>query len=293
MHRAYNLAIKRNVSNDIFLNGAAGEEELRALQAGEDERARLAARTRGGLLTLGVETATEKRSAAVARGVELLAERLSELREGGTASSVLEEIDRALADARVRLEEIELFAVARGPGSFTGLRSGLATLKALAMTLGRPLVGVPTLHALAHAARPAERLVALIPAGRGEVFAQLLGVEEAGVVRELSGPSHVAPARLLESLEGLGGGVKWVGGGAFKYVELIREAASASGLKLVETADSAASPARDEWLLAHTHAGLAVDVASLGQSNYLGGGAGVADEVRALYVRPSDAEIKG
>jgi tRNA threonylcarbamoyladenosine biosynthesis protein TsaB len=293
VHRAYNLAIKRNVSNDIFLNGAAGEEELRARRTGEDERARLAARARGGLLTLGVETATEKRSAAVARGVELLAERLCELREGGTAAGVLEEIDRALADARVRLEEVELFAVAKGPGSFTGLRSGLATLKALAVTLGRPLVGVPTLHALAHAARPAERLVALIPAGRGEVFAQLLGVEEAGVVRELSGPSHVAPARLLESLKGLGGGVKWAGGGAFKYAELIREAAEASGLKFVEAADFAASPARDEWLLARTHAGLAADVASLGQSKYLGGGAGVADEVRALYVRPSDAEIKG
>jgi len=104
VHRAYNLAIKRNVSNDIFLNGAAGEEELRARQTVEDERARLAARKRGALLTLGVETATEKRSAAVARGVELLAERLCELREGGTAASVLEEIDRALADARVRLE---------------------------------------------------------------------------------------------------------------------------------------------------------------------------------------------
>lgn len=281
------------MSNDIFLNGAAGEEDLRARQAGEDERAPQATRTRLDLLTLSVETATEKRSAAVARGVELLAEHVSELREGGAAAGVLEEIDRALSDARVRLEEVELFAAATGPGSFTGLRSGLATLKALAVTLGRPLVGVPTLHALAHAARPAERLVALIPAGRGEVFAQLLSVNEAGVVKELSGPSHVAPARLLESLKELGGGVKWAGGGALKCAELIREAAKASGLRFVDADDSAASPARDTWLLAQTHAGLAADVASLGQLEYSGGGACAADEVRALYVRPSDAEIKG
>lgn len=291
MHRAYNLATKRDVSNDIFLKEAAGEEESRAGRAGEGERARAAAQSRGGLLTLSVETATEKRSAAVVRGAELLAERVSELREGVAAAGVLEEIDRALAEARVRLEEVELFAAAVGPGSFTGLRSGLATLKALAVTLGKPLVGVPTLHALAHAARPAERLVALIPAGRGEVFAQLLSVGGEGFVEELSAPSHVAPARLLENPKGLGGGMKWAGGGAFKYAELIGEAARGAGLKFREAGDAGDTAAGDEWLLAGIHPGLAADVAALGQRKFLREGAGGADDLRALYVRPSDAEI--
>jgi tRNA threonylcarbamoyladenosine biosynthesis protein TsaB len=238
-----------------------------------------------------VETATEERSVAVARGARLLALRTCEPR--GAGAGVLEEVDRALAQARVPLEEVELFAAAKGPGSFTGLRSGLATLKALAATLGRPLVGVPTLHALAHAARPAPRVVALIPAGRGEVFAQLLGVDEAGAVEEQGGPVHVPPARLLEGLKGLGGGLKWVGGGAFKYLGLIRGAAESAGLRFSEAADAAASPAGDEWVLAPTHAGLAADVASLGQSIYEGGGASGAGDLRALYVRPSDAELKG
>ena len=210
-HRAYNLATKRDVSNDIFLKNPAGEGGAGAPRGG---------RTRGGLLTLGVETATEERSVAVARGARLLALRTCEPRGAGAGAGVLEDVDRALASARVRLEEVELFAAAKGPGSFTGLRSGLATLKALAATLRRPVVGVPTLHALAHAARPAPRLVALIPAGRGEVFAQLLGVDEAGVVEELCGPEHVPPARLLERLRGFGGGLKWVGGGALKYLEV-------------------------------------------------------------------------
>lgn len=288
MHRAYNLAIKRDVSNDSFLKETAGEDESRARRAEEAGRE---AQSRAGLLTLSVETATEKRSTAVVRGGELLAERLSELREGVAAAGVLEEIDRALAEARVRLEEVELFAAAVGPGSFTGLRSGLATLKALAVTLGRPLVGVPTLHALAHAARPAVRLVALIPAGRGEVYAQLLSVREDGVVEELSGPTHAAPARLVENLRGLGGGVKWVGGGAFKYADLIVEAARSSGLKFRDADDAGDTPAGDEWLLARTHEGLAADVAALGQRKFLREGAGGADDLRALYVRPSDAEI--
>lgn len=291
VHRAYNLATKRDVSNDIFLKEAAGEAESRARRAEEGEGARRAAQARGRLLTLSVETATLKRSAAVVRGTELLAVRVSDLREGVAAAGVLEEIDRALAEARVRLEEVELFAAAVGPGSFTGLRSGLATLKALAVTLGRPLVGVPTLHALAHAARPSERVAALIPAGRGEVFAQLLSAGVDGVVEELSGPSHVAPTRLVENLKGLGGGVKWVGGGASKYAGLIREAAEASGLKFINDGDAGASPAGDEWLLARTHAGLAADVAALGQWKFLREGAGRADDLRALYVRPSDAEI--
>ena len=150
---------------------------------------------------------------------------------------------------------------------------------------------MPTLHALAHAARPAERLVALIPAGRGEVFAQVLGVSGEGVVTESCGPAHVAPARLLEKVRRLGGGIKWAGGGAFKYVGLIREAAEASGLKLSEAADSAATPSGDEWVLAPLREALAADVASLGQVAYKGGGAAGADDIKALYVRPSDAEL--
>jgi hypothetical protein len=54
------------------------------------------------------------------------------------------------------------------------------------------------------------------------------------------------------------------------------------------------SPARDEWVLVQTIDALAADVASLGQLSYVGGGrAARADDVKALYVRPSDAELKG
>src|ERR1051325_4401729 len=118
------------------------------------------------MLTLSVETATERRSVAVLRGAQVLSICERELRDGGGAA-VLSDIDRALADASVKVRDVELFAAAPGPGSFTGLRAGLATVKALAATLGRPVIGVPTLQALAHASRPARSLCALLPAGRG------------------------------------------------------------------------------------------------------------------------------
>ena len=58
-------------------------------------------------------------------------------------------IDRVLYDARMTIPEVEGLAVSIGPGSFTGLRIGLSTVKGLALATGKPVVGVPTLHALA------------------------------------------------------------------------------------------------------------------------------------------------
>ncbi|HEX8560507.1 MAG TPA: tRNA (adenosine(37)-N6)-threonylcarbamoyltransferase complex dimerization subunit type 1 TsaB [Pyrinomonadaceae bacterium] len=245
-----------------------------------------------GLLTLGVDTSTERRSVVLLRGGRVLAGSESELREGGSAG-LLADVDRALRSAGVGLGEVGLFAAAVGPGSFTGLRSGLATVKGLALTLSRPAVGVPTLHAVAYLARPARRLVALIPAGRGEVFAQMLAVSGDGLVEELEAPEHLPPARLLEKVSRLGGGVKWAGGGASKSGGLIRGAAEAAGLRFAEAAAAGADAGAGEWLLARDAGALAWGVAELARARFGGGGAWGADALGAIYVRPSDAELKG
>ena len=244
-----------------------------------------------GLLTLGVDTSTERRSVVLTRGGRVLSGSEGGLREGGSAH-LLVDIDRVLRSASVGLKEVGLFAAAVGPGSFTGLRSGLATLKGLALTSGRPAVGVQTLHAVAYGARPARRLVALIPAGRGEVFAQLLSVSAEGEVAELEGPTHLPPARLVERVRGLGGGFKWVGGGAFKYLELIRGGAAAAGLDFVELSGGVDAP-EGAWVLARGEAALARGVAELALRRYDAGGEWGADSLGAVYVRPSDAELKG
>jgi len=253
---------------------------------------------REGFLTLGLDTATEKRSVAVFRGARQCSVCVSDSSDGGSAN-VLGDIERALEESSAGLEEFELFAAASGPGSFTGLRAGLATLKGLAATLDKPVVGVETLHAVAHAARPAERLVALIPAGRGEVFAQLLSVSREGEVTELEDPSHVPPARMVERIARLGGGVKWAGGGAYKFVELIRGGAASSGIRFVAApgANEVASgtneeAAEDEWVVAPLVEALAPSVVVLARRKFLRGEASSAESLRAIYVRPSDAELK-
>jgi tRNA threonylcarbamoyl adenosine modification protein YeaZ len=244
-----------------------------------------------GLLTLGVDTSTEKRSVALMRGARLLSMRVSELREGGSAGLLLD-IDRALESASVGLREIELFAAASGPGSFTGLRSGLATVKGLALTLGRHAVGVPTLHAIAHAARPARRLLALLPAGRGEVFAQLLGVDAGGHVSEYESPGHLSPKRLVERMARLGVGLKWAGGGALKFQELIGEAAKSAGIDFVVSEETGEECADDVWRLWRGEEALAKSVAELARSMYVEASEPSAGGLRAIYVRPSDAELK-
>ena len=103
------------------------------------------------------------------------------------AAMLLAQIDALLEAAAAELREVELFTATVGPGSFTGLRTGLATVKAFAATLARPVVGVPTLHAVARTAGPAPRILASLPAGRGEVFAQFLRVAGDGDVEELGG----------------------------------------------------------------------------------------------------------
>ncbi|MET0648901.1 MAG: tRNA (adenosine(37)-N6)-threonylcarbamoyltransferase complex dimerization subunit type 1 TsaB [Pyrinomonadaceae bacterium] len=241
------------------------------------------------LLTLGVDTSTERRSVALVREGRVLAESSSGLREGGSAN-LLADIDRALGSAGIKLSEVGLYAAAVGPGSFTGLRSGLATIKGLALTTGKPAVGVQTLHALAYCVRPAPRVVALIPAGRGEVFAQLLSVSAEGVVTELEEPTHMPPAQLSERMATLGGGLKWTGGGALKFLELIREQASAAGIEF-EGPGASGVAEKDGWVVSHAEEALAKSIAEMALSAHASGAG--AEGLTAVYVRPSDAELKG
>jgi tRNA threonylcarbamoyl adenosine modification protein YeaZ len=242
------------------------------------------------LLTLAVDTATERRSVALVRGERVLAAVARDAFDGGSAN-VLGDIERALQEASVELEDVGLFAAAAGPGSFTGLRAGIATVKALALTLERSVVGVQTLHAIAHATRPASRLVALIPAGRGEVFAQILGVSAEGEIAERERPSHVPPARLIEKAASLGGGVKWAGGGAQKFAGLIRDGAVASGFEFKVVEDESYAAVEGEWVVAPLREALALSVAAIARAKFSRGESERAEGLRAIYVRPSDAEL--
>lgn len=241
-------------------------------------------------LILSIDTATPERSVAVVRGSRVVVLHAADPKNTGT-SSILADIDAALASAGVRVGDVELFAAASGPGSFTGLRAGLATVKAFGDTLRRPVVGVPTLHAIAHAARPCENIIAFAPAGRGEIFAQTLSVNEDGEVTELERPAHVAPAVLAERAARTGVAVRWAGVGGEELFETLRAEAARLDVELREELGGGGARDAAGWTFAPPVGKLAARVAALALRKFEAGEARDAAELRALYVRASDAEL--
>ena len=219
---------------------------------------------------LSVETATLSGSVALTRGDETVAALAG---DSGVSHSntLLNDIDKLLREAQVDLSEIDLFAVAIGPGSFTGLRIGIATVKGLAATLDRQCGGVPTLHAVALSAGPSDRSVALLPAGRGEVFAQLLSVTKEGLVTELDQATHISPQRLLAKYGEIEN-VLWCGEGAVANRALLEN--------------------EPRWQIAPPSPNLAIFVARLALTKFRGNQLQHPDALQAIYVRPSDAELK-
>lgn len=243
----------------------------------------------GHQLILSLETATRGGSIALLRDELLLASRVG-VEDTSHSSHLLESIGALLEEAGESLNDVDLFAVASGPGSFTGLRIGLATAKSFSATLNRPCIGVQTLHAVAFGAGESECTLALLPAGRGEVFAQSLALSADGELTPLDQPQHIQPSRLLERL-GQKRRLKIAGEGAHIYAEMIR--AHAEFLDLSFTSSNATEQQSEVgWTLVLKPEPLAVSVGKLALARARAGENSTPWEVRAIYVRPSDAEIK-
>lgn len=240
---------------------------------------------------LSLETATLAGSVWLGAGDVELTSRMGDAAVS-QSTSLLRDITEVLSEAGVKLAEVDLFCCAAGPGSFTGLRIGIATLKALASSLGRPCVGVPTLAAVAHAGGASDATVALLPAGRGEVFVQKFSVSPERAVRELDAAAHLSPAGMIERYAGMRR-LKWAGGGAYAQRELIEREAAAGGLPFLQASLNPipASAAAEFWELAEGQPNLAAHVAALALQAFAMNRLQSPDTLRAIYVRPSDAEL--
>lgn len=125
------------------------------------------------MIVLAIDTAGVDCSAAVYdsdKGAVL--GQASETIGRGHAERLMEKIDAALAEAGLPLEAVERVAVTVGPGSFTGIRVGVAAARGLALALGIPVVGVSTLAVLSAAESGGAPVVVAIDAKRGEVYLQ-------------------------------------------------------------------------------------------------------------------------
>jgi tRNA threonylcarbamoyladenosine biosynthesis protein TsaB len=180
------------------------------------------------------------------------------------------ELERALHQAAVPIEAVDLFAVVAGPGSFTGLRVGIATIQGLAMAEQKKVVAVSALEVLARAATNAQHPVgAWMDAQRGEVFAALYAADGTDVLIDaVSAP----PADVLDawSRDVDMSAITFVGDGAVRYRDAITLRAGASV----------------SILPAPALAGLAGKIAAAEPARAI-----LPHAIVPIYVRKSDAEL--
>lgn len=182
------------------------------------------------MIVLGLDTATSSTTAALRLADGQTREARDDPRPGehpGHATRLLSLAAGLLGEAGLRWGDLDRLAVGIGPGTFTGLRVGLATARGLAQSLNSELVGVSSLRALAFGAlaAPAQgRTLAVIDARRREVFAAAYEQDASGTPRELTSPRAIAPEgvpSLITEAQAIpdpaNGGWLAVGDGAIRY----------------------------------------------------------------------------
>ena len=236
------------------------------------------------MLILSLDTTTKAASCAVARnGVVLNEEPIDPTRQ------LALQLPGALRDildlSAIALEEVDAYAVATGPGSFTGLRIGIATMQGLALGQGKPLIGISGLTALRAVASPAflgSRIATWVDAWRGDVYAALF---EDG--RQMGEPVVAKPVELLDALvspqrmtsiertsTGFDNDITFIGDGAETYRDLI--------VSRLGHAARIADP------VAPLLAGV---IGVLATIDYTKGHRPPPHAIRPLYVRRPDAEL--
>lgn len=222
---------------------------------------------------LAVETSTMTSSVALVRHGEVIAERSVKTRRGH-ASKLLPMIDAVLTDGGIEIAEVDLIAVPIGPGSFTGIRIGISTMKAIAWARSIPMVGVSSLETLAAGTgRAGQTVVPVLDARKGEVFCAVYTLDEQGIPFPGMPPIAASPQTVLERVrEHLDGReALFVGDGIRCYFDLFAHLPCLA----------------PEWDLIR-----GVTMANLGRVHFLRNGSAANPAVQPLYLRRSDAEIQ-
>jgi len=212
------------------------------------------------MLTLGIDTSATMISVALADNRRLLGEFFAHSRQKHSAS-LLPMIDALLLHCGHNIAEIERFCVTQGPGSFTGLRIGVATAKGLATARDKPCAGVSTLHAMAANAASLEgTLCCAMDARRMQVYAALF--------RDGSRLCEDEALPIAELEQRLDGPVWFLGDGAQLCYDSMQKCV-----------DRNLAPEQLRYQRAYGA------ILAAGEADYR-----PAEELRATYLRPSQAE---
>ena len=221
---------------------------------------------------LAMDTSSDVASVAVTEDNRLLGEYTMNNKKKTHSQKLMVMIDVLLKDIEVDISEIDLFAVSHGPGSFTGLRIGVATAKALAHACQKPIIGISTLEALAYNLPFCEHIIVpVMDAGKNRVYAASYIWDEG--FRTLGEPEAMTIEECVESCGELLETV-FVGDGAAVHMEYIKE-------QLGEQAFFAPANSLEQR---------ASSVAWAAYEKYKNGEASSYTEVNPVYLKKSQAE---
>ncbi len=220
------------------------------------------------MLILAFESSAKPASAALVKDGQLLSQYMqcSALTHSRTLLPMAEDM---LKNAELKLSDIDLIAVAHGPGSFTGIRIGVSTVKGLAWAAEKPCVGVSTLEAMAwHGLAAGGYICPVMDARRSQVYNAIFKIENGRPVR-MTEDRPIALEELAEEVTALGAPVFLIGDGAALCFEYF----TAHGIPCVMAPDNLRW--QDAW-------GVAMAAADKTPGN--------ADELLPVYLRLSQAE---
>jgi tRNA threonylcarbamoyladenosine biosynthesis protein TsaB len=224
------------------------------------------------MLVLGVETSTMQGGVALVGADGLVCEYTLNV-QTTHSERLLPAIDHVLRDAGIGLDALSGMAVSIGPGSFTGLRIGVSTVKGLAYATGLPVVGVSSLEALAWTVPfVGAQVCPVLDARKQEVYAALFRYERGGLVRMME-DAALAPEVLCSRIRKP---TLFLGDGLARYGELFQRLLGEK-LLLPPLAARGVRPAC---------------VAELGRQRLLRGEQDAADTLVPRYLRPSEAELR-
>jgi tRNA threonylcarbamoyladenosine biosynthesis protein TsaB len=219
---------------------------------------------------LAVDTTSNSGSAAILDG-DVLKGHVGFSRRPGYAEKLLPTVELMLEELSLTLLDLDGLAVAAGPGSFTGLRIGIATMEGLAYATGRPIVGVSSLEATAYRYRHRDGYVAsFLDARRKEIFGALYRVD-GRQIQLVNEPVCESPEKFIARLPAEP--ILLAGTGTLVYRERLSRQIN------------------HDLLLAEPSFFLAEDVARLGSKRLQMGDATALGKLEAIYLRASDAEI--
>lgn len=220
---------------------------------------------------LAMDTATKSCSVAVAEKETILRE-ITNVSEQTHSKHLLEMVHAVIEESGLTLSELDGFAITKGPGSFTGLRIGISSIKGLALAVNRPVVGISSLQALAQQIGTTSHLICpLIDARKGEVYTSIYRYGKQALISVLE-ERALAP---YEAVRNINSPCIFVGSGAVLYRDFIMDMLG----------DLACFASEDRHIIQ------ASTVAYLGLKRFESGDAGEVTDLVPYYIRKSDAEL--